>query len=140
MTREEAFLIFDKLRSDDAIVFCMGRLWGWTIALRGKVVSARREEVIIVSTDRQSGSMSLSLDMEDLMIRYAEQREVPMLQGDRDPTLVSLMVSLPLRIRPADLKKRLVEAPPRELLFIIELPQQPPNGETLQEPPRGPNG
>src|SRR5262249_22318183 len=122
MTREEAFLIFDKLKSDNAIVFCMGRLWGWTIALRGKVVSAMRDEVIIVSTDRQCGSLSLRLDMEDLKIRYAEPREVPMLQGmcDHDSTLSTLMVSLPLRIRPADLRNRLLDAPPRESLFIIE--------------------
>jgi hypothetical protein len=124
MTHEDAYLIFDKLHSDDAIVFCMGRLWGWTVALRGKVVSATREEVIIVSTDRQCGSLSLQLDMEDLAIRYAEQREIPMLQGDRDPNLVSLMVSLPLRMRPADLRKRLLDAPPRELLFVIELPKE----------------
>jgi hypothetical protein len=124
MTREEAFLIFDKLRADDATVFCTGRLWGWTVALRGKVVSATREEIIIVSADRHSGSLSLSLEMEDLAIRYAEPREVPILQGmtERDSHLATLMLSLPLRIRPADLKKRLLEAPPRELLFFVELP------------------
>jgi hypothetical protein len=106
----------------------MGRLWGWTIALRGKVVSARADEVIIVSADRQSGSMSLRLDMEDLRIRYAEPREIPILQGagERDSTLASLTIALPLRIRPADLKKHLLDAPPRELLFILELPR----GET----------
>ena len=124
MTREEAFLIFDKLRADDATVFCTGRLWGWTIALRGQVVSATREEIIIVSADRHSGSLSLSLEMEDLVIRYAEPREVPILQGmpDRDSRLATLMVSLPLRLRPSDLKKRLLEAPPRESLFFLELP------------------
>jgi len=129
MTREEAFLIFDKLRTDRATVFCMGRLWGWTIALRGRVVSATREEVIIVSADQRSGSLSLSLEMEDLLIRYAEPREIPILQGrtERDSRLASLMISLPLRIRPADLKKRLLEAPPRELLFVLELPEEEPS-------------
>jgi hypothetical protein len=126
MTREDAFLIFDRLRADGAIVFCMGRLCGWTVALRGKVVSASREEVIVVSTDLKCGSISLRLDMEDLMIRYAEPREIPMLQGlhERDLTLASLTVSLPLRIRPADLRNRLLDAPPRELLFFIELPRE----------------
>ena len=126
MTREEAFLIFDKLRSENSIVFCMGRLWGWTLAVRGKVVSATQDEVIIVSTDRLCGSISLRLDMEDLLIRYAEPREIPMLQGtcERDSTLASLTISLPLRIRPADLKKRLLEAPTRALLFILELPHE----------------
>jgi hypothetical protein len=124
MTRDEAFLIFDKLRAEGSIVFCMGRLWGWTIALRGKVVSARTDEVIIVSADRQCGSLSLRLDLDDLRIRYAEPREIPMLQGagERDSTLASLMISLPLRIRPADLRGHLLEAPPRELLFVLELP------------------
>jgi hypothetical protein len=124
MTREEAYLVLDKLRADDATVFIMGRLWGWTIALRGKVMSASREEVIVVSADRHSGSLSLDLEMEDLIIRYAEPREIPILQGmpERDSRLATLMVSLPLRIRPADLKKRLLEAPPRELLFFLELP------------------
>jgi hypothetical protein len=124
MTREEAFLIFDKLRADDATLFCTGRLWGWTIALRGKVVSATKEEVIIVSADRHSGSLSLNLEMEDLLIRYAEPREIPILQGmpERDSRLATLMASLPLRIRPADLKNRLLEAPPREQLFFLELP------------------
>ncbi len=126
MTREEAFLIFDKLKSDDSLVFCMGRLWGWTVALRGKIVSATTDEVIIVSTDRQCGSLSLRLDMEDLIIRYAEPRELPILQGtcDRDSTLASVLVSLPLRIRPADLRNRLLDAPPRESLFILELPRE----------------
>jgi len=125
MTREEVFLIFDKLRGDDATVFCMGRLWGWTIALRGKVMSATREEIIIVSADRHSGSLSLDLQMEDLMVRYAEPREIPILQGtgERDSRLATLMASLPLRIRPADLKNRMLEAPPREVLFFLELPQ-----------------
>src|SRR5438128_7604785 len=92
MTREEAFLIFDKLHTDQATVFCTGRLWGWTVALRGKVVSATREEVIIVSDDRRSGSLSLQLDMDDLLIRYSEPREVPILQGmcERDSTLATL--------------------------------------------------
>ena len=126
MTREEAYLIFDKLRGDGATVFCMGRLWGWTVALRGKVMSATRDEVIIVSTDRHSGSLSLNLQMDDLLIRYAEPREVPILQGvsERDSRLATLMASLPLRIRPADLKNRLLEAPPRELLFFLELPSE----------------
>jgi hypothetical protein len=126
MTAEEAFLIFDKLRSENSTVFCMGRLWGWTMALRGKVVSARTEEVIIVSADRQCGSISLRLDLEDLRIRYAEPREIPMIQGtsERDSTLASLMISFPLRIRPSDIRKHLLDAPPRELLFVLELPPE----------------
>jgi len=126
MTREEAFLIFDRLRSENSLVFCMGRLWGWTIAVRGQVVSATRDEVILVSTDRQCGSISLRLDMDDLMVRYAEPREIPMLQGacERDSTLASLTVALPLRIRPADLKQRMLEAPPREQLYFLELPRE----------------
>jgi len=125
MTREEAFLIFDKLRADKATVFCTGRLWGWTVALRAKVVSATKEEVILVSEDRLSGSISLRLDMDDLLIRYAEPREIPILQGmpERDMTLASLTMALPLRMRPADLKTRVLEAPPRELLFFLELPR-----------------
>src|SRR5262245_12896725 len=132
MTREEAFLIFDKLKSDDSIVFCMGKLWGWTVALRGKIVSAMPDEIIIVSTDRQCGSLSLRLDMEDLMIRYAEPREIPILQGtcDRDSTLSSLMISFPLRIRPADLRNRLLDAPPRESLLVIELPHDQASNTT----------
>jgi len=126
MTKEEAFLIFDKLRADRSILFCSGRLWGWTVAIRGRVMSASREEVIIVSTDLHSGSISLRLDSEDLMIRYSEPREIPILQceHERDLSLACLTVSLPLRIRPADLKNRVLEAPPRELLFFIELPHE----------------
>jgi len=84
------------------------------------------DEIIIVSTDRKCGSLSLRLDMEDLMIRYAEPREIPILQGttERDSTLASLTISLPLRIRPADLRKRLLDAPPREQLFVLELPKE----------------
>ncbi|HEX4998358.1 MAG TPA: hypothetical protein VFY29_09035 [Terriglobia bacterium] len=124
MTREDAFLIFDKLRAEDASIFCTGRLLGWTVSFRGRIVSASREEVILVSTDRHSGSMSLRLDAEDLLIRYAEPREIPMVQGaeGRDLTLASIIVALPLRLRPGDLRKRLLDAPPRELLFFLELP------------------
>ena len=126
MTREEAFLIFDKLRADQSSVFCTGRLWGWTVSVRGRIVSASPEEVVMVSTDRHSGSISIRLDSDDLLIRYAEPREIPILQGlmERDLTLASVTLALPLRIRPADLKKRLVEAPPRELLFFLELPRE----------------
>jgi hypothetical protein len=126
MTRDEAFLIFDKLKSEGAMVFCTGRLWGWTVALRGKVMSATREEVILVSPDRASGSLSIHLDMDDLLIRYAEPREIPILQGmpERDMNLASLTFALPLRIRPSDLKTRVLEAPPRELLFFLELPRE----------------
>src|SRR5262245_52295729 len=120
ITREEAFLIFDKLRMDGSIVFCMGRLAGWTVALRGKVVSASRKEVIVISGDSHSGSISFRLDAEDLMLRYAEPRDVPMLQGlrERDMTLAAVTVGLPLRLRPVDLRSRLMEAPPREMLFF----------------------
>ena len=60
------------------------------------------------------------------MVRYAEPREIPMLQGtcERDSTLASLTVALPLRIRPADLKQRVLEAPPREQLYFLELPPE----------------
>jgi hypothetical protein len=124
MTRDEAFLIFDKLRTDESTVFFTGRLMGWTASFRGRVVSASPEEVVLVSEDRHSGSISLRLDAEDLLIRYAEPREIPMVQGaeGRDMTLASVIVALPLRIRPADLRSRLLDAPPRELLFFLELP------------------
>ena len=126
LTREEAFLIFDKLRVEKSIVFCMGRLSGWTVALRGKIVSATVEEVIVVSDDLHSGSLSLRLDAEDLVLRYAEPRDIPMLQGMRrdDLTLVSIVASLPIRLKPAEVRARLLEAPPREALFFLELPRE----------------
>jgi hypothetical protein len=131
MTRDEAFLIFDKLRTDESTIFCTGRLMGWTVSFRGHVVSASPEEVILVSQDRFSGSVSLRLDMEDLLIRYAEPREIPMVQGaeGRDMTLASIIVALPLRIRPSDLKRRLLDAPPRELLFFLEMPRGEEEGQ-----------
>jgi hypothetical protein len=101
----------------------MGRLWGWTVAIFGKVVSATKDEVIIVSSDKRSGSISLRLDAEDLLIRHAEPHEIPIHACERDSTLASLMFALPLRIRPADLKQRLLEAPPRERLFVMEMPR-----------------
>jgi hypothetical protein len=126
MTRDDAYLIFHKMRADRALVFCTGQLWGWTIAIVGKVVSVTRDEVILVSIDRRSGSISLRLDMEDLLIRYADAREIPMLQesGERDSTLASLRIALPLRMRPADLRDHPLEAPPREVLFFLELPRE----------------
>ncbi len=126
ITPDEAFLIFDKLRADGSVVFCMGRLSGWTFALRAKVVSTSGQEIILVSADRHSGSISFRLDVEDLILRYAEPRDVPMLQGlhERDMNLASVVVSLPLRLRTADLRARLLEAPPREILFFVELPRE----------------
>lgn len=49
-----------------------------------------------------------------------------MLQGlhERDMNLASVVVSLPLRLRTADLRARLLEAPPREILFFVELPRE----------------
>ncbi len=126
MTRDEAYLIFQKMRSEQSRIFCTGQLWGWTIAIVGRIVSVTEAEVIIVSVDRRSGSISLRLDMDDLLIRYADAREIPMLQdtSERDTTLASLRVALPLRIRPADLKNHFLEAPPREVLFFLELPPE----------------
>ena len=126
ITPEEAFLIFDKLRADQATVFCTGRLLGWNLALRGKVASATAEEVVIVSDDRHSGSLSFRLDAEDLLIRYAEPREVPYLQGvlEHDMMLAGITLALPLRVRPSDLKKKMFDAPPREMLFVFELPRE----------------
>ena len=128
ITTEEAFLIFDKLRAEESVVFCTGRLWGWTVSLRGKVASATREEIVVVSADRFSGSVSLRLDSEDLLIWYTEPREIPILQGmeERDMTLAGLTVALPLRVRPSDLKKRMLDAPPREVLFFLEMPREEP--------------
>ncbi len=124
MTREEAYLIFKKLKDDDTVVFCMGRLNGWTVALKGTIVSAMPDEIIVISADRKSGSISIRLDAEDLMIRYSEPREIPMIPitCEHDQTLSAITISFPLRMRPADLKNRLLEAPPREQLFVIELP------------------
>lgn len=124
MTPEEAYQVFHLLRGKQSTVFCIGRLWGWTLSIVGTIVSANRDEIIIVSADRRSASLSLRLDAEDLLIRHAEPREIPMVQppNEFDSDLASLAISLPLRIRPADLKHRLLEAPPRELLFILELP------------------
>ena len=126
MTREEALLIFDKLRADQSIVFCMGRLSGWTFALRGKVMSASREEIIVVSVDLHSGSMSFRLDADDLVLRSPDPRDIPILQSllERDMTLAAITVGLPLRLRPADLRARLLEAPPREMLYFLELPRE----------------
>src|SRR5215470_12041745 len=124
VTPEEAFLIFDKLRTEAVTVFCTGRLHGWNLALRGKIVSVSKEEVIIVSADRHSGSLSVRLDAEDLLIRYVEPRETPFLQGmpEHDQTLAGITLSLPLRVRPSDLKRKMFDAPPREVLFILQLP------------------
>ena len=124
MTREEAFLIFDKLRAEESMVLCMGRLSGWTCAIRGRIVSASLEEVVLVSDDRHSASVSIRLDADDLIVRYAEPRDMPILQGmsERDMTLASIMVGLPLRMRPADYRARLLEAPQREMLLFLELP------------------
>ena len=93
---------------------------------RGKIASASTQEVVLVSADRHSGSISFRLDAEDLLLRYAEPRDMPILQGlsERDMTLAAIMVGLPLRLRPADLRARLLEAPPREMLLFLELPRE----------------
>ena len=130
MTQEEAFLIFDKLHTTQSAVFCMGKLSGWTFAVRGTIMSATQEEIILVSADLRSGSMSFRLDAEDLLLRHAEPREILMLQGlpERDATLAAITIGLPLRLRPADLRARLLEAPPREVLYFLELPRNEESG------------
>ena len=120
--------------------------WGERVAVEALVYAADVDFGVRLSTDGspqfafEAGHIATELlklenptaiceqrlaDAEGLLLRYAEPRDVPMLQGlrERDMTLAAITVGLPLRLRPGDLRARLVEAPPREMLFVLELPR-----------------
>jgi hypothetical protein len=76
MNADDAMLIFGKLRDEDAVVFCSGRLFGINFLLRGKVSKLDSEQVDMTSVDGEA-TIALSLVADGLVFGYREPRDFP---------------------------------------------------------------
>src|SRR6266436_3877631 len=122
ISRGDAELIFRKLADEDAFVFCIGRLWGWRLMLRGKLVMGESE----VTLRAEAGGFTLRLDEDDMVFWYSEpgkmslSESVSIPEEARDSACIS--VALPLRVSPgAFAVERPPAAPFREILSFLEI-------------------
>jgi hypothetical protein len=122
---EEAVSVFRKLCGDESIVLCVGSLWGWNLAMRGKISTASSNSVIFTSSDG-STVLVLRLDLPDLVFEYGEPQDWAAAMLPSMPKLVldaaGLIVGLPLRFSPSDLESGL-RMPFREKLCFVEIPE-----------------
>lgn len=99
ITRGEAFLIFEKLKSSDATVWCGGDLFGWGFTLKGKVEDLSASLVTLVSLDGEA-SVSVWLDRDDLSFWYSEPSAFPeAIRNSLPADSVFIGVTLPLEVR-----------------------------------------
>ena len=100
--RDIAFLLFDKLKSSRATVWCGGELYGWDFQLTGRVENLTSERVELTSLDGKA-SMSVWLDRDDLSFWYTEPsvfpEEIRELLPDSSKHAVFIGVKLPFEIR-----------------------------------------
>jgi hypothetical protein len=76
ISRDDAFLIFDKLFRDKTRLVVLGDFTGCTVILRGAISTLTRERVGVLSHNGKSG-LSLSFDIADLLFEYREPKDFP---------------------------------------------------------------
>ena len=121
----EAFLVLDKLYSEEAIVACAGSLFGWTLTMRGRFSAVSESEITFISLDGRAAHV-LRLDLGDLVFEYAQPKDLTPSQAASIPEAAreasGLVIGLPLRVLPADLRGPL-RVPVREKLCFVEIPE-----------------
>lgn len=125
INREEAFLLFDKLKSSSATVWCGGDLYGWSFRLNGRVEDLSPSLVTLVSLDGEA-SLSVWLDRDDLSFWYAEPSAFPKEFRDSFPQMPSdsvlIGVLLPLEVRSSGLNSG--DVVKRDKLIFAELKEE----------------
>ena len=121
--REEAFLVFDKFRSENARVYCQATCIGWYTSVIGKITRLTEIQIDFKSEDGNA-TFGLRLDMDDTTFHYMEPRELPVElrrsvpEGDQNRSVIG--IGLPLRF-PAVSQSGKGTPPTRENIFIHEL-------------------
>ncbi|MBI4445993.1 MAG: hypothetical protein HY645_08775 [Acidobacteria bacterium] len=96
----EATLIFTKWQKERTYIFCKGTCWGWEVFLKGYIIEATSEKVILEAKE-SAGVMGVQMVMNDQQWYYAEPREMsPELRPDLTEeglSRSSLSVALPAR-------------------------------------------
>lgn len=128
ISTDEALLVFDKWSKEQTTVFCKGRCWGWEVYVKGYIIEASPEKIVIQTADKW-GALGIQLHLEDLNCFYAEPREMPpeLRQGlsDADSRRSLIGIGLPLRVPLSLLDTYNPGNPPRrETLFFCELPPE----------------
>jgi hypothetical protein len=122
MSREDAFLMFEKFKSEDAELWCIGELFGWDFDLTGKVEELSRSRVRLVSLDGKA-SVSVWLDRDDLSFWYTEPSAFPsevvkaIPKDARDAAFIGVLLPLEVRFSPPG-EEELVK---RDKLLFAEL-------------------
>jgi len=110
IARDIAFLLFDKLKSSRAIVWCVGELFGWDFQLKGRVEAVSAERVEIASLEAEA-SMSVWLDRDDLSFWYTEPSAFPrglrdaLPESSRDAVFIGVKLPLEAHFRESDGKE-----------------------------------
>jgi len=121
ISRDEAELVFRKLADEEALVFCVGSLWGWRLMLRGKLIAGESE----ITLRAEGGGFTLRLDGDGMVFWYAEPGKmsfpepVSIPEDARDSACIS--VALPLRIPPEAAFADRLSVPFREKLMFLEI-------------------
>ena len=116
MTRDDAMLLFSKLRDDESTVFVLGILVGVGFTHRGKVISTDlgSGEVAIASVDEKT-CIRLLLATDGLVFEYREAREFPSLAKELPSqalATMSLTIEFPDR----------GPVPSPESIMVLEIP------------------
>jgi hypothetical protein len=123
ITREEAFLVFNKLHVEKSTALCAGTLCGWTVLLRGRILRLSKDEPTFASVDEQA-SLVLRLDLDDEVFEYGEPGRFIVSVPKSSSDTACLVIGLPLRLSSKQLTG-LAEAPIREKISILELREGP---------------
>jgi hypothetical protein len=124
ITREEAYLILDGLRRNNARVYCQATCIGWYTGIIG-VISGLNENELHFRSDDGNSTFGLSLGMDDTSFFYFEPREMPeellrtVPRGEEQRSVVG--IALPLRV-PLIHNYGEGNPPPREKILFHELP------------------
>lgn len=123
ISTEDAFLIFDKWHSEGTLIECLGRFFGWGLALKGKVLAVSREEVSF--GEKNESVITFRLDGDDLTFLYGEAKDAPIDVSEENKESSALLLGLPFRVTVATAlaaqRGEVTEAPSRETLCFLEL-------------------
>lgn len=110
--------IFLRLESDEALVLCVGSLFGASFTVAGKISVTGRTVVVRNPKDVRC-SVELHLDTDDLAFMYGEPKDFPVEVPEHAKSAATVCVGLPFRPFLAEAATNIVSR--REKMFFVEL-------------------